>query len=82
MELLSQGWSIRAACQEVGVCRATGQTWKNGTSVIRKDGTVKHVPPLNPLSTRLLSPRFLSESERIHMADLVSMDLGAERYRC
>jgi len=76
MELLNKGVSIRAACREIGVCRQTGQSWKNGVTVIRKDGSVKHVPPLHPLSTRLISPRFLSETERVLIADLFSQGLG------
>ncbi len=79
MELLNKGVSIRAACREIGVCRQTGQNWKNGVTVIRKDGSVKHVPPLHPLSTRLISPRFLSKAERVLIADLFSqgvMPLG------
>jgi len=76
MELLSQGWSLRAACREVGVCRATGHNWKNGANVRQKDGTVKRVAPLSPLMHRELSPRFLSEAERIQIADLASQGLG------
>ena len=76
MELLAQGWSLNAACREVGVVRTTGHNWKNGSKVRLKDGTVKLVPPLDPLSTRQLSPRFLSESERIQIADLASRGLG------
>ncbi len=76
MELLNKGVSIRAACREIGVCRQIGQNWENGVTVIRKDGSVKHVPPLHPLSTRLISPRFLSEAERVLIADLFSQGLG------
>ncbi len=76
MKLMEQGWTVRGACREIGVCRQTGQTWKNGGTVVRKDGTVKHIPPLNPLSTRVISPRFLSESERVRIADLVSVGWG------
>ena len=76
MELLAQGWSLNAACREVGVVRTTGHNWKNGSTVRLKDGTVKLVPPLDPLSTRTLSPRFLSEQERIKIADLASQGHG------
>jgi len=82
MELLNKGVSIRAACREIGVCRQTGQNWKNGVTVIRKDGSVKHVPPLHPLSTRLISPRFLSEAERVHIADLFSQGIGPGMAAC
>lgn len=30
VKLMEQGWTVRGACREIGVCRQTGQTWKNG----------------------------------------------------
>ena len=45
MELLAEGWSMRAACKEVGISRSIAHIWKNGTTVRLKDGTVKVVPP-------------------------------------
>ncbi|TRY16554.1 IS30 family transposase [Tessaracoccus rhinocerotis] len=41
-----------------------------------KDGTVKVVPPLEPLAVRVISPRFLSEAERVQIADLASQGRG------
>jgi transposase, IS30 family len=76
VELLAQGSSMAAACREVGVGRSTGNIWKNGTVVRCKDGTVKVVPPLEPLAVRKISLRFLSEQERIQIADLASRGLG------
>ena len=76
LELLAHGSSLAGACREVGVSRSTGNIWKNGTVVRRKDGTVKVVPPLEPLASRPISPRFLSESERIQIADLASRGHG------
>ena len=73
---MAQGWSLRAACQEVGVSRLAGQRWKNGARVRRPDGTVLVVPPLEPLAVRQISPRFLSEDERVKIADLASRGLG------
>ena len=76
LELLAQGWSVRAACVELGIGRSTGNIWKNGTVVRRKDGTIKVVPALEPLAVRVISSRFLSESERVHIADLASSGFG------
>lgn len=76
LELLSQGMSLRAACIELGIGRSTGHIWKNGMTVRLKDGTVKVVPPLEPLALRTISPRFLSEQERIQIADLASRGHG------
>ena len=39
-------------------------------------GTVKVVPPLEPLALRPISSRFLSEEERIQIADLASNGAG------
>jgi Helix-turn-helix domain/zinc-finger of transposase IS204/IS1001/IS1096/IS1165/Helix-turn-helix domain of transposase family ISL3 len=76
MELLAEGWSMRAACKEVGISRSIAHIWKNGTTVRLKDGTVKVVPPLEPSSTGVISPRFLSEDERVRIADLAAEGLG------
>ena len=75
-ELLAQGWTPAGACRELGIGRSTGHIWKNGAVVRRKDGTVKVVPPLEPLAVRIISPRFLSEEERVQIADLASRGMG------
>ena len=76
LELLAQGWSVRGACKELGIGRSSGNNWKNGAMVRQKDGTVKFVPPLEPLAVRTISSRFLSEDERIQIADFASRGLG------
>lgn len=76
LELLAQGVPLRLAAIEVGVSRSAAQIWKNGTTVRRKDGTVKIVPPLEPLAVRPISPRFLSEDERVRIADMASRGDG------
>lgn len=75
-ELLAQGWSVRGACKKLGISRSLGNRWKNGAWERQKDGTVKFVPPLEPLAVRTISPRFLSEAERIQIADHASRGLG------
>jgi len=77
MELLAQGVPLRVAAIEVGVSRSAAQIWKNGTTVRRKDGTVKVVPALEPLAVRPISPRFLSEEERVRIADMASRGVAA-----
>lgn len=76
LELLGQGWSVRSACRNLGISRSSGNRWKNGSLERQKDGTVKFVPPLEPLAARTISPRFLSEAERVQIADLASRGLG------
>jgi transposase, IS30 family len=65
LKLLAQGWPPAAARREVGISRATSHNWRRGHTVRLKDGTVRFVPPLDPLTTKAISPRFLSEAERI-----------------
>lgn len=67
---------MSAAAREGGVSRSAANIWKNGTTVRRKDGTVKVVLPLEPLSVRVISPGFLSEEERVQIADLASSGMG------
>lgn len=69
LQLLARGWTLAAVRREVGVSRSTGHNWRNGHTVRLKDGTVRFVPPLDPLTTKAISPRFLSEAERIEIAD-------------
>lgn len=59
-----------------GSGRSTGHIWKNGTAVRRNDGTVRVAPPLEPLAVRTISPRFLSEPERVQIADLALQGFG------
>ena len=69
VKLLAQGWTPAAARREVGISRSSSRNWRNGHRVRLKDGTVRFVPPLDPLTTKEISPRFLSEAERVEIAD-------------
>lgn len=70
MELRERGWSIRAAAREVGVARTTGTNWACGYKTYRHGTVVGFVPPLGRLAVRQISSRFLSQEERIELADL------------
>jgi IS30 family transposase len=70
MELRERGWSVRAAAREVGVSRTTGANWSRGYKTYRRGEVVGFVPPLERLAVRQISPRFLSQDERIEIADL------------
>jgi transposase-like protein len=50
--------------------RTTGSNWTRGYKTYRKGTVVGFVPPLERLAVREISPRFLSQEERIEMADL------------
>jgi IS30 family transposase len=70
MELRERGWSIRAAAREVGVARTTGTNWACGHKTYRNGVVVGFVAPLERLAVRQISSRFLSQDERIEIADL------------
>ena len=69
LKLLARGWTPAAARREVGISRSASRNWRYGYNVYLKDGTVRFVPPLDPLTTKAISPRFLSEVERVEIAD-------------
>ena len=76
MELIARGWPIATAAREVGVSRSATYLWRDGATVRDKNGTMRIVSPLEPASLRLISVRFLSEEERIRIADLASEGHG------
>jgi transposase, IS30 family len=70
VELRERGWSILAAAREVGVSRTTGNNWSRGYKTYRLGQVVGFVPALERLAVRQISLRFLSQDERIEIADL------------
>jgi transposase, IS30 family len=70
MELRARGWSIAGAAREVGVSRTTGNNWARGYKTYRNGVVVGVVPALERLAVREISDRFLSQDERIQIADL------------
>jgi hypothetical protein len=67
VELREPGWSILAAAREVGVSRTTGTT---GRVVTERTATVRLSGSYLRWSGWQCSPRFLSQAERIEIADL------------
>ena len=65
-ELVKQGYSSRGACRIVGVNPRTGKHWRNGRGA---SGAHRASPPITPPASRPVSSRYLSEAERIHIAD-------------
>jgi IS30 family transposase len=70
VELRERGWSILAAAREAGVSRTTGNNWSRGYKAYRRGRVVGFVPALERLAVRQISARFLSQDERIEIADL------------
>jgi IS30 family transposase len=65
-----------AAAREVGVSRSTGKNWSRGYKVYRNGEVTGFVPALDRLAVREVSARFLSQDERIEIADLRQAGLG------
>jgi transposase, IS30 family len=75
-ELRARGWSILAAAREVGVSRTAGNNWSHGYKTYRNGQVTGFVPALDRLAVRQISGRYLSQDERIEIADLRHAGLG------
>ncbi len=67
--LLRQGVSSSEACRRLGIDRKTGHWWKNGGRLTRNGVTRVVEPVVSRLPERPASPRYLSERERVVIAD-------------
>jgi IS30 family transposase len=74
IDLMSKGVSNSAASRIVGVNRRTGTRWRRGRTIVNGAGQTKTYPPI-PSSPAKESGRFLSEAERILIADALSAGL-------
>ncbi|MFB9651275.1 helix-turn-helix domain-containing protein [Pseudarthrobacter oxydans] len=68
---MKQGMGNSEACRIVGISRSSGTRWRHGHSVVLKSGDVKKYAPISHQRPVVISARFLSESERITIADLL-----------
>jgi IS30 family transposase len=66
---MAQGWNNSAACREVRIARRTGTRWRYGRTTVNRAGQRIFTPPLEPVLARSISARYLSEGERITIAD-------------
>jgi transposase, IS30 family len=82
VELRERGWSILAAAREVGVSRTTGNNWSRGYRTYRHGQVTGFVPALERLAVREISTRFLSQDERIEIADLRHAGVSIRRIAC
>lgn len=77
MQLQEQGWSIAAAAREVGVSRTAGHNWARGYKTYKAGAVVGFVPALDRREVRVVSDRFLSQDDRVRIADLHHAGLSA-----
>lgn len=74
LRLMAQGMNNSEACRTVGVSRGTGIRWRFGRTVVGNNGSKRAYAPITP--SVQISERFLSEDERITIADRRAAGLG------
>jgi IS30 family transposase len=81
--LISRGVSNSEACRIVGINVRTGKRWRHGRTVTTSDGRSLHYAPVITSRKAEISDRYLSEDERVTIADLrrqgLSMRAVAEK---
>ena len=69
-ELIAQGVDNSEACRRVGVNRRTGTRWRFGRTIPSSSGLLLHYPAVITTRLPVISARYLSEEERVVLADL------------
>jgi IS30 family transposase len=72
VRLIAQGVNNAEACRMVGINRKTGNRWRYGRSLRNSTGVLVHYAPVKITQVRPRSPRYLSEQERLVIADLLA----------
>jgi transposase, IS30 family len=71
-QLIAQGVNNSEACRLVGIDRKTGNRWRYGRKVRDSAGALVIYPPMKIEEARPRSRRYLSEQERIQIAELLA----------
>jgi IS30 family transposase len=72
VRLIAQGVNNAQACRLVGINRKTGNRWRYGRSVRNSAGVRVHYAPVKISEAKPRSLRYLSEPERVLIADLLA----------
>jgi len=70
-QLMRQGISNAEACRKLTINRRTGMRWRHGRTVTDAHGRATTYAPISLKAPPEISPRYLSESERIQIADAI-----------
>ena len=81
VQLIAQGVNNSEACRLVGINRKTGNRWRYGRRVRNSAGALVIYPPVKINEAKPRSPRYLSEQERIRIADLLAARMTRARDR-
>jgi len=69
-QLIARGVSNAEACRLIGINPRTGKRWRHGRTITSSSGRRLHYPAVITTRKVEVSPRFLSEDERVTIADL------------
>ena len=75
-QLIARGVPSAQACRIVGVNPRTGKWWRHGRTITSSSGQRLHYPAVINTRTREISSRYVSEDERVRIADLVREGAG------
>ena len=67
--LMKQGISNAEACRMLKINRRTGMRWRHGRTVKKPHGRETIYAPIFRIAVTVISPRYLSEDERVHLAE-------------
>jgi len=74
--LMARGVGNAEACRIVGVHPKTGKRWRLGRVMTSSSGARRHYAPVVSARRQVVSGRYLSEDDRVSIADLVGAGLG------
>jgi IS30 family transposase len=66
---MRQGLTNAEVCLTLGINRRTGMRWRDGRTVKDAHGRERRYPPIVRTAPTSISPRYLSENERVQIAD-------------
>ena len=74
--LIARGVGSAEACRIVGVHPKTGKRWRLGRTITSCGDRRVHYPPVIGARKPEISPRYLSEDDRVRIGDLCRAGLG------
>lgn len=79
IQLTRQGLNNAEICRQLGIGRKTGSNWRNGHYARDPSGARRYYPPIVEVRASVISARFLSEDERVQIADLRKTGAGVRQ---
>src|SRR5215471_13418200 len=76
--LIARGVGNAEACRIVGVRPKTGKRWRLGRVMTSSSGARRHYAPVVSARRQVISGRYLSDDDRLSIADLVGAGLARQ----